>query len=214
MNDRPADPASQSRHKLQRLEVLMDSIFAIVIVLLAASIPLPHETGWSGDSLQEFLLTQTNEISFAVIGMVMVVIYWIQNNLLFENLVGTDNKHSILSLVQIFLLLVYFYAIGLSMDFEDQAAGLAMQSISAALVGFAAVAAWWYASTRRRLLSADTDDATIREITINILAEPVTALITLPFVSFGPDIWGASWLAYPLVSYLLKKIILEKNVAQ
>lgn len=211
MNDISTEPTSQGRRKLHRLEVLMDSVFAIVIVMLAAGIPLPNDIGWSGDSLPEFLLTQTNEISFAVIGMVMIVIYWLQNNLLFENLACTDNKHSVFALVQIFLLLVYFYAIGLSMDFEDQAEGLAMQSLAAALMGIAAVAGWWYASTKRRLLSADTDDATIREISINIRAEPLTALITLPFAWLGPDIWGVSWLLYPLISTLLGKLSSKKK---
>ena len=205
MNDKSAEPSPQSRHKLQRLETLMDSVFAIVIVLLAVSLPLPHDNDWFGDSLTAFLLDQTNEISYAVIGMVLVTIYWIQNNLLFENLACTDNKHSVISLFQIFLLLIYFYAIGLSIDFEDQFAALAMQSISAALVGIAAVAGWWYASSGRRLLSADTDDATIKEIKVNILAEPVTALITLPFAVLGPDIWGVVWFIYPLVSYVIKK---------
>ncbi len=61
------------RHKLRRLEVLMDSVFAIVIVVLAGSLPLPNDVDWSGGSLWEFLLEQTNDISFAVIGMVLVV---------------------------------------------------------------------------------------------------------------------------------------------
>ncbi len=194
-----------SRHKLGRLEVLMDSVFAIVIVVLAGSLPLPNDVDRDGGSLWEFLLSQTHEISFAVIGMVLVVIYWIQNNLLFENLTHTDNKHAVISLVQLFFLLLYFYAIGLGVDFEDEASALALQSMAAALVGFSAVAGWWYASAQRRLLSADISNATVGEIKIRILAEPITALITLPCAMFGPSVWGAAWLAYPLVSYLLKK---------
>lgn len=211
MTEISTEPTPQGRRKLRRLEVLMDSVFAIVIVMLAAGIPLPNDSGWSGDSLPAFLHTQINEISFAVIGMVMIVIFWLQNNLLFENLSCTDNRHSVLALVQIFLLLVYFYAIGLSMEFEDQTEGLAMQSIAAALVGIAAMTGWWYASTKRRLLSTETDDATIREISTNIRAEPLTALITLPFALLGPDIWGISWLLYPLISTLLKKLSSKKR---
>jgi uncharacterized membrane protein len=196
---------SPSRHKLNRLEILMDSVFAIVIVVLAGSLPLPNDVDWSGGSLWEFLLEQTNDISFAVIGMVLVVIYWIQNNLLFENLTHTDNKHAVISLVQVFFLLLYFYAVSLGIDFEDDPSALVIQSIAAALVGFAAVAGWWYAAAGRRLLSDGLSDAAVGQIKINILAEPITALITLPFATYGPNVWGAAWLVYPLVSYFLKK---------
>jgi len=194
-----------SRHKLHRLEVLMDSIFAIVIVVLAGSLPMPGDVNWSGGTPWEFVLEQTNDISFAVIGMVLVVIYWIQNNLLFENLTHTDNKHVVIALVQVFFLLFYFYAIGLGINFENDSSVLAMQSITAALVGFTAVAGWWYASAQRRLLSDDISDATVGEIKSGILAEPITALVTLSCVTFGPNVWGAAWLVYPLVRYLLKK---------
>jgi uncharacterized membrane protein len=206
MHNTPTAPSLQNTHKLRRLEVLMDSVFAVVIVLLAATIPSAHSIGWSGDGgVLGFLAEQSNEISFAAIGMVLLTIYWLQNNTLFEHLAGTDSKHSVIYLCQIFLLLMYFYFVGLSMDFEDEPMVLALQSITAALVGFAAAGGWWYAASNRRLLSPNTDEATISEIKINILAEPITALITLPCALLGPDIWGLAWFVYPLISYLLKK---------
>ncbi len=52
-------------------------------------------------------------------------------------------------------------------------------------------------------MSDDISMTTVGEI--NILAEPITALITSPFVMFGANVWGAAWLVYPLVSYFLKK---------
>jgi uncharacterized membrane protein len=196
-----ADEAAIGRHRLGRLEVLMDSVFAIVIVVIAGSFPIPSDVGWIGDSLPDFLLGHLNEISFAVIGMVMVVVYWIQNNLLFENLTHTDTKHVSIALTQIFALLFYFYAITLGIAFEDEPSALALQSIAAALVGFGAVAGWEYACRNRRLLTKDVSDETIRNIRAGILAEPISALITLPFALLGSDVWGAAWLVYPVISY-------------
>jgi hypothetical protein len=37
-----------------------------------------------------------------------------------------------------------------------------------------------------------------------ILAEPITAIITVPFGFVGPILWEISWLSYPLVVKLVR----------
>ncbi len=37
-----------------------------------------------------------------------------------------------------------------------------------------------------------------------ILAEPITAIITIPFAFVGPILWEISWLSYPLVVLLVR----------
>jgi hypothetical protein len=65
---RDVKPSPQGRHKLHLVEVLMDSVFALVIVMLAVSIPLPSDVGWPGDSLFDFLSNQSSEILFSAVG--------------------------------------------------------------------------------------------------------------------------------------------------
>ena len=199
------DPHSRDVHRLHRLEVLMDSVYAIVIVVIAIAIPTPSSAEWQGDSVLAFLADHSRDLSFALIAMVLVVIYWSQSHTLFGNLERTDGRHSTIALLQIFLLLFYFVSVDIGMDFEDRPDALALQSIMAALVGFAAVGGWWYASHGRRLVAEDIDAAKIAEIKVNILAEPLTALLTLLAAPFGPDFWGLVWLVYPLVAFVLRK---------
>lgn len=37
------------------------------------------------------------------------------------------------------------------------------------------------------------------------MAEPITALITLPFAFVGLMFWEISWLSYPLVAFLFRR---------
>jgi hypothetical protein len=84
------------------------------------------------------------------------------------------------SIVQIFPLLLYLYAIGLGIDFEGEVGVLALPSTAVGLVGLAAVVGWWYACKNYRLFKEDASSREVRNMQVNTLAEPVTALITMP----------------------------------
>jgi hypothetical protein len=38
-----------------------------------------------------------------------------------------------------------------------------------------------------------------------VMAEPITAIITLPCAFVGPIIWEISWFSYPLVVWLVRR---------
>ena len=62
-----------------------------------------------------------------------------------------------------------------------------------------------YAIGRRRLLRPDVTDEEARALAHRILAEPITAMVTIPFAFVGPGLWELSWLSYPLWVRLLKR---------
>jgi hypothetical protein len=107
--------------------------------------------------------------------------------------------------LQIFLVLVYLLFVSLGIDFGNAPLVLAAQSISAALVGFAAAAAWWYASYNRRLLTLEVSDDEVAALRLRVLAEPLTALLTLALAFVSAIAWEIGWLAYPLIAAMLRK---------
>ena len=198
--------ASSQRNKRQlgRLETLIDSVFALVIVLIAFDIPRPDVVG-TGD-IGQFIVGQMLAFGSSAIGLVVVLVYWFQSNALLGNLDRTDGRHAAFSIFQVFLILMYLYAVGLGTDFGTAPPVLAMQSLSAALVGFAAAAAWWYASKDRQLLSPDILHEEIAALRLRVLAEPLTALLTLVLAFVDPLLWELGWLAYPLFAMLLRRV--------
>ncbi len=189
--------------ELRRLESLIDMVFAIVIVVIVLDLPAPEES--AAFDLASFVVFRLNSLVLAMLGVIVLLVYWFQSNLLLGNLNRTNGAHAALSLLQILLVLIYLLSVSLGISVGNEPLVLALQSITAALVGFAAAAAWWYASYKRRLLTPDISDDEVAALRLRVLAEPLTAVLTLALAFVSATAWELGWLAYPLIAAMLRK---------
>jgi uncharacterized membrane protein len=191
--------------QLSRLETLTDVVYALVLFRMFLLIPTPDHTEWHWGYFLEFF--GDNAITFALvaIGLAVTIIYWGQNNLLMGSLAKTDPRHTALSIVQIFCLLLFVKTLRIGVELGGSPGTRALESGAAALMGFVAAWGWAYAIKDRRLLHDDVSDEDALATRDRILAEPITALITIPFAFLGPWLWEAAWLTYPLFVKLLKR---------
>jgi uncharacterized membrane protein len=190
--------------QLTRLERLSDVVFAAVLLLVFALIPRPGDEGWHWHTIGAFLADNIITLVLVAIGVAVTIIYWLQNNELFSKLERTDTRHAALSIVQLFFLLLFLYSLRLGVELEASAATRALESVTAAMVGIAASWGWSYATKNRRLLHDDVSDEATLALRDRIMAEPITAVFTIPF-AFTPILWEVSWLAYPLAVKLLAR---------
>jgi uncharacterized membrane protein len=192
--------------QLIRLQTVMDVVYAIIIWRLFMILPRPEVDEWAGGSrVIDVLGTYADNFLVLLVGLVLVLVYWMQNNKLFGNLSRTDGVHASISLLQIVFLLMYLYFVGLDIRFEGDRSVLFLQSVGLALAGFVAVVAWAYASKNRRLVTDTITDEEIGELRLAILPEPITALLTIPFVWLGHGWWTLAWLLAIPIGWLLKK---------
>ncbi len=206
MDEKREDKAELVRgtRQLRRLEMLMDVVYALVIWRLFMIMPRPEKIGeWR--SLSSFLSSNVELYVIVGLALIIVIIYWIQNNALFGYLDRTDNLHTAISIVQIFFLLLFLYSIRVGLDFPGESHARALESVTAALVGISSIAGWRYAMKNRRLLSPEATDLKAGQISDQNLAEPIAAGITLPFAFLGPIVWEIAWLSYLPVSYWLRR---------
>ena len=193
----------REQRQLRRLETLIDVVFGITIWRLFTLLPRPEENPeWN--SLLDMLLDTGVNFAVAVIGLVIVIIYWVQSNLLFKYLVRTDGWHIGFSIAQIFSLLLFLYSIRVGVGFEADASTRIFESATACLVGLWSFAAWYYALHKGNLVTNELDADEARSITERIKAEPITAAITIPFAA-GMWMWELSWFIYPVVVYIYKR---------
>ena len=189
--------------QLYRLENFVGVGYAMVIVLIVFSLPAARD--WADQGLETYIQVSLDAIALPALVIVIVLIYWMQNNTLLGKLAATDNVHSSLSILQVFVVLLFLYLQDVMLVFPDEAMPLAVMSGLAVLLGSLAAASWWYASHHRRLLLPSVGDLEVRKLQLGVLAEPITALITLPFAFVSSLAWNVSWLAYLPVAVLLKR---------
>lgn len=104
--------ATQEREVRQphRLEFLMDVIFALILWRIFSHLPTPESFEFSSEAFTQFLAASSAELEVILVGVVLGIIYWLPNNMLFGNRRKTDTKHTAISILQIFSLLLFLYA--------------------------------------------------------------------------------------------------------
>jgi uncharacterized membrane protein len=193
------------RLQLNRLVMLTDVVYALVLWRIFQIIPRPEHTNWEPGFFLTFFVDNAMTYVLALIGLAVTIIYWIQNNSLFGDLSRTNGRHTALSIVQLFCLLLFLKALRISVEMEPSTGTRILESAAAALVGIVAGWGWSYAIKDRRLLHESVTDEDALAKRDRTLAEPLTALFTIPFAFLGPWLWEAAWLAYPLAVRLLAR---------
>ena len=201
------DKARSRRESLQlkRLARMIDVVYAIVIWRIFILLPNPTAEQLTREHIGSFLSDNIGAFLMVLIAIVVTIVYWIQNNVVFGNLQSTDSRHSILSILQLFFLLAFLVSLREGIELGPSTGTRALESITAALVGIAGGWSWVYAIKNHRLLLPKVTGQYANRLRDRILAEPITAIITLPCAFVGPILWEISWLSYPLVVWLVRR---------
>ena len=212
MQDKAEDKARQKRETLQmlRLERIADVIYAIIIWRCFMLLPRPTAEQWNWELISTFFSDNVGTFAVVFIGIVFTIVYWLQNNVLFGNLRGTDSRHTILSILQLFFLLIFLVSLRLGIEVGASTGTRLFESLAAAMVGIAGGWGWVYAIKNHRLLLPEVTEKYAYQLRNRIMAEPITAIITIPMAFFGPILWEISWFSYPLVVWLLKLLTRSK----
>lgn len=195
--------------QLLRLGTLIDILFGLMLFRIFLLMPRPEIDHFGAAELVEVLKTSyLNYLSMGV-GLLLVIIYWQQSNLMFGNLERSDGKHATISILQVFSLLLYLYFVRLDMEFDGAVITLKMESITLAVAGFLSVLSWYYAIHNKLISDTLTKDEQ-NKVYLKLLPEPIVSVLTLPFAVLGPNIWTLAWLLLIpvgiITKYLQKKI--------
>ena len=194
-----------ARSQLERLSVLTDVVYGVALVLVVSWLPLPEESHSAGAVwIVDLWVEYSQNIIAVVIGLVFSIMYWIRSNTLMTALDRTDGVHTGLSIASVFFLLLLLYVVRVSAEVAapSRRAG---ESVAVALIGIAAGAAWWWAR-RKKLVRQGITKEEMLGVQIEAFAEPLAALVTLPFAFVGELAWNLAWFAYiPIAAFLRRR---------
>jgi uncharacterized membrane protein len=174
--------------------------------MLVTYLPIIEDMEWSHKpyGLWSHLTDNTNELLRIFIGAGLALMYWYQNNNLFKYLTKTNTLHTTLSLIQVFLVVMFVYFAIADPALESQSSP-ALQAGCLALAGFIGVYAWKYAA-KNDMIHDTLNEEKINGITRSNLMEPSVAVVNVGLAFVGPLVWTLAWFVLPgIFSYLLKK---------
>jgi uncharacterized membrane protein len=181
------------RRQLRRLEMLTDVVFAIAIWRVFMLLPRPGQGDRSFSTILEMYRGDAAVLAIVLIGFALMIIHWIQNNAVFGALERTNNRHTVLSLLQVCSLLLFLYAVRLGVEFDGSLGAMIFESFAAALMGGLGLASWLYATKDRRLISDAVTEEDVRHLTARLLPSPVVAVLTIGIAFLGNLWWTLSW---------------------
>ena len=194
-----------AKSQLERLATLTDVVYAVALVLIIQWLPLPEESHSGGVVwLVDLWAEYAGNIVSVIIGLVFTIIYWLRSNAMMAALDRTDGAHTGLSIASVFFLLFLLYMVRVSAEVAapSRRAG---ESFAVALIGIAAGAAWWWARRKGLVREGITSEEKLG-VQIEAFAEPLTALVTLPFAYVGELAWNLAWFAYfPIAAFLKRR---------
>jgi uncharacterized membrane protein len=190
--------------QLRRLETLTDVVYGIAIWRVFMLFPRPDEPAWNWLSWREFFAAEGLTVVLIGIGVVVLIIYWLQSNTLFSLVERADGKFAVRAILQLFFVLLFLFSIRVGTELPASAWTRGFESVAALLLGLSSTWMWSYASRGRRLLHPDVRDDEAKAVRRRITAEPATALFTLPYV-FIPLLWELAWFTYPAVRSVFRR---------
>lgn len=206
----PFKRKNQNEASFQRDTMLLKSLIIVVNVLYALMIfqvflilPRPDDPELQYISLDQIYTENLTVLMVIVVGLVMILIYWIQFHKLMGNLVRSSPVHASLALFQMIFLMIYLYFVRFDMEYDGLTLALQMESVFLALAGFAGAISWIYARMNN-LTSDQIDEQEEVSVLYSILPEPMAALFSLPFAVYGPGIWTLSFLSIIPIGMLFK----------
>ena len=187
---------------LKSLIIVVNVLYALMIFQVFLILPRPDDPELQYSSLEQVYSDNLAVLMVIVIGLIMILIYWIQFHKLMGNLVRSSNVHASLAIFQMIFLMIYLYWVRFDMEFDGLTLALQMESIFLSLAGFTGALSWVYAR-RNKLTSDQIDEKEEVSILYSILPEPLAALFSLPFAVYGPGIWTLSFLVIIPIGILL-----------
>lgn len=185
---------------LLRLSTFIDVVYALLFFhLIIRYLPTFEDMEWLEKpyGLLSHIYDGRSELLRIFIGAGLALLYWNQNNNLFKNLVRTNGTHAMLSLVQLFLVVLFVYFAIADPALESKSSP-ALQAACLALAGFTSIGAWFYAA-RNNLIREGLDRVQVNAIARDNLMEPLTAVVNVGLAFVGPMVWTVAWFVLPPV---------------
>jgi uncharacterized membrane protein len=185
-----------------RLEALIDGIFAVALTLLVLDIKLPEDTFASNNALWDTLRSLERHFAIYVITFVVISIYWIGHHLQFHYVRYTDRR--LIWINMLFLLLISFLPFATDMvgDHEDLVLPVEIYGMTLLAVSAVSMLHIRYLSRHPHLAAPE-----LTQVAVRLLRGRILLFCIVPIVSMALAFWSTRAALYVYVLLMLAHFI-------
>jgi uncharacterized membrane protein len=163
-----------------RLEALVDGVFAVVMTLLVLDITVPSPTQPHAVAhlVRNLIALKPTVLSYAL-SFVIAGIYWVGHHNQFAYIRRTDRP--LLWINILFLMCVAFipFSAALLAAYPGQRIAVIIYGANLIVVGLVLYLHWWYATRNDHLVDGELDPHVVRLATTRILMAPVIYVVAI-----------------------------------
>ena len=145
-----------------RLETLVDGIFAIVMTLLVMTVVVPQrETVLHDSGFMAMLRLKIHDIVNYALSFALLAIFWNQHHEQAHFIKRTDPAHIWINIVTMFFIALFPFSTSLVTEFPEQNLAEIVFGANLFIVGALFWVNWSYATRKRRLVDAEMSETDI-----------------------------------------------------
>jgi uncharacterized membrane protein len=187
-----------------RLEALVDGIFAFAMTLLVTTLILPHGELVSRTSA-ETLVALVPDFYHYIIAFFVLAAFWTGHHEQFRRIHHVDRILVSLNIATLFVVTLVPFSTSFIGDYDADAVSSILFELNLLILGLLFLAQWFYISRRLHLASAELSSADIRERMNHNLILPAISLAGILLAVAGVDSSTMIYMATPLVEYLVDR---------
>jgi uncharacterized membrane protein len=183
-----------------RLDALVDGIFAIVMTLLVMTIVVPQrETVVKEIVLSEFLRSKFHDMVNFALSFALLAIFWIEQHEQARFIRRTDRVHIWITMATLFFVALFPFTTSVVNEYPGQDLAELVFGLNLFIVAALFLAAWVWATGTRRLVDQGTSDRDIAAGRNTCVIFILIALLSVVLSQASPSITSDVFWIVPLM---------------
>ncbi|MDD1666050.1 MAG: TMEM175 family protein [Methanomicrobiales archaeon] len=206
------EPGGERRGEIEgltkgRLEALTDGIFAFAMTLLVTTMDFPQpdvSAPLPALTLHGMIVTYLPDFMNYIIAFAVLAGFWVAHHTLFHHIRFIDMTVLWMNILSLLFVALLPFSTDLVGDYPDPLASIFFEANLLA-IGLLLYIIWNYATTDRRLVDRDLDEAAVRIHGRRTLAVPVVSALAIFIAFLGFEGTTILYAATPLFAILIER---------
>lgn len=189
-----------------RLETLVDGIFAIAMTLLVLNLKLPVMTDEQAKTeLGAGLALLTPHLLSFALSFLLLAVFWMVHHRQFHSIEKINSPFIWLNILMLSLIVLMPFTTSLIGEYENNLLTALLFEANLLGIGLIIWAYWWYAAKNHRLISPSVTDEQIQYGLKRAMVLPFVSVIAIGLAFLTPRYSTTVYILVPIVMAVLKK---------